>query len=252
MRRNTKVNHSFPQSLIKQWINKTEHKYPNNVWICDKEYNIKEKGVGNICYENNQYTQNTEESTSKDDDLLSKYVRNIDAAEGIEKKLKIFQDVRFLQLVYKLLCRIKKVNDLFVNKTFEKLTIAKDLYAPGKILPNGLTTDKLLKQTVNFHLLVEGNDDWAKIDYHFMVNRTERKFVLADNINNCVILSLSPNLCVGFSTIKQNVGKITVVPHEFKDKNCVVDLNKRMLDDCDKFVVFYQKSDLGVVSVSSS
>lgn len=251
MKGNTKVNHSFPQCLIKQWIDNAGHKYPNTVWICDKEYNIKEKGVGNIFYENNQYTQITEEVTSKDDDLLSKYVREIDAAESIGRKTEIFQDVRFLKLVYKLLCRTKNINKLFVDGTYKSLTFAKDLYTPGRVVANGLTTDKILKQTVNFHLLVEGNDDWAKIDYHFMVNRTDRRFVLADNIKDKLILSLSPNLCIGYSSNRQKAGNIAVVAHEVEDKNFVVNLNKKMLDGCDNFVVFYQKKDLGIAYIKS-
>ena len=247
MERNTKVNHSFPQCLIKQWIDNAGHAHPNTVWICDKEYNVKEKGVGNIFYENNQYTQNTEKLTSRDDNLLLKYVRVIEAAERIDEKVKVFQDILFLQLVYKLLCRTKTINNLFVKGTYESLTFAKDLYVPGKSLPNGLTTDKLLKQTVNFYLLVEGNDDWVKLDYYFMVNRTGRRFILADNIKDKLILSLSPNLCVGFSSNRQNAGKIAVIAHEIEDEDFVVKLNKKMLNGCDKCAVFYKKSDLGIV-----
>ena len=247
MKRNTKVNHYFPQCLIKQWIDNAGHAHPDTVWICDKEYNAKEKGVGNIFYENNQYTQNTENLTSKDDESLSKYIKAIEAAERIDEKTKVFQDIRFLQLVYKLLCRTKTINNLFVNETYESLTFAKDLYTPGKVLPNGLTTDKLLKQTVNFYLLVEGNDDWTKIEFHFMVNRTDKRFVLADNIKDKLILSLSPNLCVGLSLNKQNAGKIAVITHEIEDGDFIVRLNKKMLEGCDKFAVFYQKGDLGLV-----
>ncbi len=247
MKRNTKANHSFPQCLIKQWIDNAGHKYPNTVWICDKEYNVKEKGVGNIFCENNQYTQNTENLTSKDDESLSKYVKAIEAAERIDEKTKVFQDIRFLQLVYKLFCRTKAINNLFVNETYESLTFAKDLYTPRKVLPNGLTTDKLLKQTVNFYLLVEGNDDWTKIEYHFIVNRTDKRFVLADNIKDKLISSLSPNLCVGLSLNKQNADKIAVITHEIEDEDFIVRLNKKMLEDCDKFAVYYQKSDLGMV-----
>lgn len=104
-----------------------------------------------------------------------------------------------------------------------------------------------MRHTVNFHLLVEGNDDWSKIDYHFMVNRTNRKFVLADSIKDKLILSLSPNLCVGFSSNKRNAGKIAVVVHEIEDEDFVVNRNKKILDGCDKFAVFYQKGDLGLV-----
>lgn len=247
MRRNTKVNHSFPQCLIKQWINNTVDKYPNALQICDKELNVKRKEAHNIFFENNQYTQNTEEQTSKDDDQLFKYIKDIETADNIDEKMKIFQDTYFLQLSYKLLCRTKTVNNLFVKGTYENLTFAKNLYAPGKILPNGLTTDKLLKQTVNFHLLVEGNDDWAKIDYHFMVNRTNKRFVHADNIKDKLILSLSPNLCVGYSSNRQKAGGISVFVHEIEEESFVKKLNKIMLEGCDKFVVFYQKSDLGFV-----
>ena len=152
-----------------------------------------------------------------------------------------------MQLTYKLLCRTKTINDLFVKGTYENLTFAKDLYSPEKTLPHGFTAYKLLRQTVNFHLLVEGNDDWAKIDYHFMVNRTDKRFVLADNIKDKLILSLSPNLCVGLSLNKQNAGKIAVITHEIEDGDFIVRLNKKMLEGCDKFAVFYQKSDLGMV-----
>ena len=247
MKHNTKANHSFPQCLIKQWIDNAGHAHPDTVWICDKEYNVKEKGVGNIFYENNQYTQNTENLTSKDDESLSKYVKAIEAAEHIDEKTKVFQDIRFLQLVYKLLCRTKAINKLFVNETYESLTFAKDLYIPGKVLPNGLTTDKLLKQIVNFYLLVEGNNDWTKLDYHFMVNRTDKRFVLAGNIKDKLILNLSPNLCVGFSSNRQNAGRIAVIAHEIEDEDFVAKLNKKMLEGSDKFAVFYQKSDLGMV-----
>ena len=246
-KRNTKINHSFPQCLIKQWINNSIDKYPNALQICDKDLNIKRKEAQNILFEKNQYTQNTEEQTSKDDNQLSKYIKKIEAADNINEKVKIFQDIYFLQLVFKLLCRSKNINDLFVKGTYEKLTFAKALYTPGKNLPNGLTTDKLLKQTVNFHLLVDGNDDWAKIDYHFMVNRTSKRFVLADNIKDLLILSLSPNLCVGDSSNKQNGDRISVFTHEIEDEGLIVKLNKNMLDGCDKFVVLYQKGDLGVV-----
>ncbi len=246
MRRNTKANHFFPQCLIKQWINNTVDKYPNALQICDKELNVKRKEAHNIFFENNQYTQNTEEQTSKDDDQLFKYIKDVETADNIDEKMKIFQDTCFLQLSYKLLCRTKTVNNLFVKGTYENLTFAKDLYAPGKILPNGLTTNKLLKQTVNFHLLVEDNDDWAKIDYHFMVNRTNKRFVHADNIKDKLILSLSPNLCVGYSSNRRNAGRISVFTHEIEDESFVEKLNKNMLEGCDKFVVFYQKSDLGM------
>lgn len=43
MRRNTKANHSFPQCLIKQWINNSVDKYPNALQICDKELNFRRK-----------------------------------------------------------------------------------------------------------------------------------------------------------------------------------------------------------------
>ena len=246
MRRNTKINHSFPQCLIKQWINNSIDKYPNALQICDKELNIKRKEAHNIFFEKNQYTQNTETQTSKDDDLLFKYIREIEAVDYINEKAKIFQDICFLQLTYKLLCRTKIINDLFVKGTYENLTFAKELYTPRNILPNGLTMDKLLKQTVNFHLLVEGNDDWAKIDYHFMVNRTNKRFVHADNIKNKLIISLSPNLCVGYSSNRRNGGRSSVFTHEIEDDGFIVKLNKKMLEGCDKFVVFYQKSDLGI------
>ena len=247
MQRNTKDNHYFPKCLIKQWLNSTVDKYPNALQICDKELNIKRKEAQNILFEKNQYTQNTETQTSKDDDQLFKYIREIEAADNINEKTKIFQDISFLQLAYKLLCRTKTINNLFVNGTYESLTFAKDLYSPEKILPNGLTAYKLLKQTVNFHLLVEGNDDWTKIDYHFMVNRTNKRFVLADNIKDKLIISFSPNLCVGYSSNGQNGGRISVFIHEIEDDGSIVKLNKKMLEDCDKFVVFYQKSDLGIV-----
>ena len=247
MRRNTKINHSFPQCLIKQWINNSIDKYPNALQICDKELNFRRKEAHNIFFEKNQYTQNTETQTSKDDDLLFKYIREIETADNINEKAKIFQDISFLQLTYKLLCRTKTINDLFVKETYENLTFAKNLYSPEKTLPNGFTAYKLLRQTVNFHLLVEGNDDWAKIDYHFMVNRTDKRFVLADNIKDKLILSLSPNLCVGLSLNKQNAGKIAVITHEIEDEDFIVRLNKKMLEGCGKFAVFYQKSDLEMV-----
>ena len=240
MRRNTKANHSFPQCLIKQWINNSVDKYPNALQICDKELNLRRKEAHNIFFEKNQYTQNTETQTSKDDDQLFKYIRDIEAADNINEKAKIFQDTSFLQLAYKLLCRTKTINNLFVKGTYENLTFAKELYTPGRILPNGLTTDKLLRQTVNFHLLVEGNDDWAKIDYHFMVNRTNKRFVLADNIKDKLIISFSPNLCVGYSSNGQNGGRISVFIHEIEDDGFVMKLNKKMLEGCDKFVVFYK------------
>ena len=246
-KRNTKINLSFPQCLIKQWINNSIDKYPNALQICDKEFNIKRKEAHNIFFEKNQYTQNTETQTSKDDDLLFKYIREIETADNINENAKIFQDISFLQLTYKLLCRTKTINDLFVKGTYENLTFAKDLYSPEKTLPNGFIAYKLLRQTVNFHLLVEGNDDWAKIDYHFMVNHTNKRFVLADNIKDKLILSLSPNLCVGYSSNKQNGGRVSVFTHEIEDEGFIVKLNKSMLDGGDKFVVFYQKSDLGVV-----
>ena len=215
--------------------------------ICDKELNFRRKEAHNIFFEKNQYTQNTETQTSKDDDLLFKYIKEIEIADNINEKMKMFQDIYFLQLVYKLLCRVKAINDLFVKETYANLTFAKELYTPGKTLPNGLTTDKLLKQTVNFQLLVEGNDDWTKIDYHFIVNRTNKRFVLADNIKDKLILGLSPNLCIGYSLNKQNGGGISVYTHEIEDEGFVEKLNKSMLEGCDKFVVFYQKSDLGIV-----
>ena len=137
----------------------------------------------------------------------AKYIREIETTNNINEKAKIFQDISFLQLTYKLLCRTKTINDLFVKETYENLTFAKDLYSPEKTLPNGFTAYKLLRQTVNFHLLVEGNDDWAKIDYHFMVNRTNKRFVLADNIKDKLIISFSPNLCVGYSSNKENGGR---------------------------------------------
>ena len=247
MQRNTKVNHSFPQCLIKQWINNAVDKYPNALQICDKELNVKRKEAHNIFFENNQYTQNTEEQTGKDDDQLFKYIKEIESADNINDKMNIFQVNRFLQLTYKLLCRTKTINNLFVKETYESLTFAKDLYSPEKILPNGLTAYKLLKQTVNFHLLVEDNDDWAKTDYHFIVNRTNKRFVLADNIKDKLIISFSPNLCVGYSSNKENGGRISVFIHEIEDDGFVMKLNKKMLEGCDKFVVFYQKSDLGIV-----
>ena len=246
MRRNTKANHSFPQCLIKQWINNSVDKYPNALQICDKELNFRRKEAHNIFFEKNQYTQNTETQTSKYDDLLLIYIREIETADNINEKAKIFQDISFLQLTYKLLCRTKTINDLFVKGTYKNLTFAKDLYSPEKTLPNGFTAYKLLRQTVNFHLLVEGNDDWAKIDYHFMVNRTNKRFVLADNIRDKLILSLSPNLCVGYSSNKQNGGRVSVFTHEIEDEGFIVKLNRNMLGGCDKFVVFYQKSDLGI------
>ena len=246
MRRNTKANHSFPQCLIKQWINNSVDKYPNALQICDKELNVKRKEAHNIFFENNQYTQNTEEQTSKDDNQLFKYIKEIEAVDNINEKSKFFQNIYFLQLTYKLLCRTKTINDLFVKETYENLTFAKDLYSPEKTLPNGFTAYKLLRQTVNFHLLVEGNDDWAKIDYHFMVNRTNKRFVLADNIKDKLILSLSPNLCVGYSSNKQNGGRVSVFTHEIEDEGFIVKLNRNMLGGCDKFVVFYRKSDLGI------
>ena len=246
MRRNTKANHSFPQCLIKQWINNSVDKYPNALQICDKELNVKRKEAHNIFFENNQYTQNTEEQTSKDDNQLFKYIKEIEAVDNINEKSKFFQNIYFLQLTYKLLCRTKTINDLFVKGTYENLTFAKDLYSPEKTLPNGFTAYKLLRQTVNFHLLVEGNDDWAKIDYHFMVNRTNKRFVLADNIKDKLILSLSPNLCVGYSSNKQNGGRVSVFTHEIEDEGFIVKLNRNMLGGCDKFVVFYRKSDLGI------
>jgi hypothetical protein len=126
-----------------------------------------------------------------------------------------------LQLAYKILCRTKTINDLFAKETYESLTFAKDLYPPRKTLPNSLTTDKLLKQTINSHLLVDGNDDWAKIDYHSMVNRTNKRFVLADNIKDKLILSIAPNHCVGYSSNKQNGGRISGYTHKIEDEGFV-------------------------------
>ena len=80
-----------------------------------------------------------------------------------------------------------------------------------------------------------------------MVNRTNKRFVHADNIKNKLIISLSPNLCVGYSSNRRNGGRISVFTHEIEDYGFIVKLNKSMLDGCDKFVVFYQKSDLGIV-----
>lgn len=111
MRRNTKINHSFPQCLIKQWINNSIDKYPNALQICDKELNIKRKEAHNIFFEKNQYTQNTETQTSKDDDQFFKYIREIETTNNINEKAKIFQDISFLQLTYKLLCRTKTINE---------------------------------------------------------------------------------------------------------------------------------------------
>ena len=104
-----------------------------------------------------------------------------------------------------------------------------------------------MRRIVNFHLLVEGNDDWPKIDFRFTVNRKHKRFVHADNIKDKLILSLSPNLCVGYSSNKQNEGRVSVFTHEIEDEGLIVKLNKNMLDGCDKFVVLYQKGDLGVV-----
>lgn len=80
-----------------------------------------------------------------------------------------------------------------------------------------------------------------------MVNRTNKRFVLADNIKDKLIISFSPNLCVGYSSNKENGGRISVFIHEIEDGGFVMKLNKKMLEGCDKFVVFYQKSDLGLI-----
>ena len=103
-----------------------------------------------------------------------------------------------------------------------------------------------MRRIVNFHLLVEGNDDWPKIDFRFTVNRKHKRFVHADDFKDKLIISFSPNLCVGYSSNRQNGGRISVFTHEIEDDGFIVKMNKKMLDGCDKFVVFYQKSDLGI------
>lgn len=104
-----------------------------------------------------------------------------------------------------------------------------------------------MRRIVNFHLLVEGNDDWPKIDFRFTVNRKHKRFVHADDFKDKLIISFSPNLCVGYSSNRQNGGRISVFTHEIEDDGFIVKMNKKMLDGCDKFVIFYQKSDLGIV-----
>jgi len=61
------------------------------------------------------------------------------------------------------------------------------------------------------------------------------------------ITNLSPDLSVDYSLNKQNGGRISVFTHEIEDENIVMNLNKNMLGGCNKFVVFYQKSDFEIV-----
>ena len=64
----------------------------------------------------------------------------------------------------------------------------------------------------------------------------------ADNVKNKLILSLSSSLSVSYFSNMQKVGKISVFTHEIGVEGFVVKLNKNMLSDCDKFIVFYQKT----------
>lgn len=237
----TKRNHYFPKGLMRLWIDKTEHPYPNNIWTCDKLGNIKERGLNNICRENNQYTQNTENLTSKDDDELVSLIREI---EKTEQKIDLLLNPRLLQLVFKLLCRIKAINDIFAEETYKHLTYAKELYTPDRLVGNGLTTNKLLKQAVNFHLLTEDNDDWRKMEYHFFINRTKRKFVFPDDIKKTLILSLSPNLCVGFSVNKHNKESIPIEIVDIGHEETILEWNRGILSNSNEFVGCYHKDDL--------
>lgn len=237
----TKRNHYFPKGLMRLWIDKTEHRFPNNIWICDKLGNIKEKGLHNICRENNQYTQNTENLTSKDDDELVSLIREI---EKTEQKIDLLLNPRLLQLVFKLLCRIKAINDIFAEETYKHLTFAKELYAPDILVGNGLTTNKLLKQVVNSHLLNEDNGDWRKMEYHFFINKTKRKFVFPDDIKKTLILSLSPNLCVGFSVNKHNKESIPIEIADIGHEETILEWNREILGNSNEFVGCYHKDDL--------
>lgn len=229
----TKNNHYYPQFLIRNWANKDGNACKNFIKPNSKE-KIFVKPKENL-FEKRVYDNDTETKTSKDDNELSVFIKNL--MNDTVDKTQIFKDERFLQLVFKLFARQPALNNASYNSVENAISHEPFLNLGVKRNEKMFDT-KDFKRFVN-HAFLSSTDydisaDWIKAKYVFYINNTEIPFILPDNTKT-LLLPLTPNLVVGIASLKENVPSVIV--KKITDETDVIEINSLLQNNCDNYFI---------------
>lgn len=227
----TKKNHYYPQFLIKKWANKDDK-------VCKKfiksNFKIYDKPKENL-FKKREYDNVTETQTSKEDNELSVFIKNL--TNNIVDKTKIFTNVRFLQLVFKLFARQPALNNSSYNSVKTAILNEPFLNIDVKISEKMFDT-KDFKRYVN-HAFLSSTDydisaNWVKAKYIFCINTTKIPFILSDNTRT-LLLPLSPSISVGLSSLTENKPSVEIC--KIIDEKIITSLNDKLNKNCDTYFI---------------
>lgn len=227
----TKNNHYYPQFLIRNWANKNGIVCKNFIKSNSKIF-VKPK---ECLFEKRVYDNDTESQTSKDDNELSVFIKNL--TNNIVDKTHIFTNVRFLQLVFKLFARQPALNNSSYNSVKTAFLNEPFLNIGVKISENMFDT-KDFKRYVN-HAFLSSTDydisaNWVKAKYIFCINNTEIPFILSDNTRT-MLLPLTPSINVGISSLSEDKPSIEI--YEIADEKIITSLNDKLNNNCDNYFI---------------
>lgn len=227
----TKKNHYYPKFLISNWANNDGNVWLNFIKSKSKEFLNYEDHL----FEKRIYDNDTETQTSKEDNELSVFIKKL-INDTVDKK-QIFNNERFLQLVFKLFARQPALNNASYNSV--KDSILNEPYLSFGVKRSEKMFDtKDFKRFVN-HAFLSSTDydisaDWVKAKYVFYINNSEIPFILPDNTKTC-LLPLTPIIIVGISSLTEN--KPSVEVNEITDEKIITSLNDKLNKNCDNFFI---------------
>lgn len=227
----TKNNHFYPQFLIRNWANKDGNVCKNFIKSNSKIF-VKPK---ECLFEKRVYDNDTETQTSKDDNDLSVFIKNL--INVAVDKTQIFNNERFLQLVFKLFARQPALNNASYNSV--KDAILNEPYLNLCVKRSDKMFDtKDFKRFVNHTFLTCADynisADWVKAKYVFYINNSEIQFILPDNTKT-LLLPLTPSIIVGISSLTED--KPIVDVNEITDEKIITLLNDKLNKNCDNFFI---------------
>lgn len=225
----TKRNHYYPKFLIRNWANKDD-----KVWLNDIKSNTKKlTPYDNHLFEKSVYDNDTETQTSKDDTELSNFIKKL-INDSVDKT-QIFNNERFLQLVFKLFARQPALNNVLYNSSKNEILNVSYLI--------GAKNDKMFdtkeyKRNYNNSLFTNTNHDisadYVKANYVFYINKTQKPFILPNNTKT-LLLPLTPSIIVGISSLTED--KLNVEIKEITDEKQITSLNDKLNKNCDDYFI---------------
>lgn len=227
----TKINHYYPQFLIRNWANDDGNVCKNFIKSNSKIF-VKPK---TILFEKRVYDNDTETQTSKDDNELSNFIKNL--INDTVDKTQILKNNKFLQLVFKLFARQPALNKASYNSV-------KDAILNEPFLSLGIKRNETMFDTKNFNRFVNHaflsctdydiSTNWVKAKYVFDINNTEIPFILPDNTKT-LLLPLTPSIIVGISSLTEDKPMVEI--NEITDEKRITSLNNELNKNCDNYFI---------------